>query len=61
MAVARGDQPRATDGGDGQARRGSRAVLAPAFAQFTDGFETVDLIVAKSLLADLDVKAATRK
>ena len=36
-----------------------RAVLAPAFAQFTDGFDTLDLIVAKSLLADLDDKRAT--
>jgi hypothetical protein len=36
-----------------------RAVLAPAFAQFTDGFDTLDLIVAKSLLADLEEKRAS--
>jgi len=31
----------------------ARATLAPAFAQFTDGFETSDLIKAKALLDEL--------
>jgi predicted ATPase len=38
-----------------------RAVLAPAFAQFTDGFDTLDLIVAKTLLADLEDKGAASR
>jgi predicted ATPase len=32
----------------------ARAALAPAFAQFTEGFDTVDLLVAKSLLDELE-------
>ena len=32
----------------------ARATLAPAFEQFTEGLDTVDLIVAKSLLDELE-------
>ena len=32
----------------------ARTILAPAFAQFTEGFDTIDLIAAKALLADLE-------
>jgi predicted ATPase len=32
----------------------ARTILEPAFAQFTEGFDTIDLLVAKSLLSELE-------
>jgi predicted ATPase len=35
-------------------RHEARTILEPAFAQFTEGFDTIDLLVAKSLLSELE-------
>jgi predicted ATPase len=35
-------------------RGGARAILQPVFAQFTEGFDTVDLKAAERLLANLE-------
>jgi hypothetical protein len=52
VRTARRDRPRPTVGEQGR-RAEAHELLAPAYALFTEGFDTADLKDAKALLDDL--------